>query len=165
MLSQPYSTEDEAVQKIAAGLNDFYKSHYSELYGQKGESVKQAVTETQRIFRTYFFPEMRTNWQTHPNNIGHFYSSGCFRCHDGEHVSDTGKVIRNDCDICHTVIYDSANPAASIKIASFKHPVDLGALSDRKCETCHKANEPFKHPVNLGDISMFQCVECHPKKP
>ena len=164
-LSQPYSTEAEAVQKIAAGLNDFYRSHYSELYGKKGESVKQAVTETQRIFRTYFFPEMRTNWQTHPNNIGHFYSSGCFRCHDGEHVSDTGKVIRNDCDICHTVIYDSANPAASIKIASFQHPVDLGALSDRKCETCHKPNEPFKHPLNLGDISMFQCVECHPKKP
>ena len=165
VLSQPYSTEAEAVQKIAAGLNDFYRSHYSELYGKKGESVKQAVTETQRIFRTYFFPEMRTNWQTHPNNIGHFYSSGCFRCHDGEHVSDTGKVIRNDCDICHAVIYDSANPGASIKIASFQHPVDLGALSDRKCETCHKANEPFKHPVNLGDISMFQCVECHARNP
>jgi hypothetical protein len=50
-------------------------------------------------------------------------------------------------------------------MAGFQHPVDLGGLSDRKCETCHKANEPFKHPVNLGDISMFKCAECHPKNP
>ena len=33
-----------------------------------------------------------------------------FRCHDGEHVSNNGKVMRNDCNICHTVIYDSARP-------------------------------------------------------
>jgi hypothetical protein len=165
VLNKPYTTEDEAVRTIATSLDGFYRSNYGQVYAQKSEEIKQAITETQRIFKTYFFPEMRTNWQTHPNNIGHFYFTGCFRCHDGEHVSDSGKVIRNDCDICHTVIYDSANPSASVKIASFQHPVDLGSLSDRKCESCHKANEPFKHPVNLGDISMFQCVECHPKNP
>jgi hypothetical protein len=162
-LNKPYATEAEALSSIATILDGFYKTNYSQIYVQKNDAVKGAVTETQRIFKTYFFPEMRTNWATHPNNIGHFYSSGCFRCHDGEHVSDSGKVIRNDCNICHTVIYDSENPAASVKIAGFTHPVDLGALADRKCETCHKANEPFKHPVNLGDISMFQCAECHPK--
>jgi hypothetical protein len=164
-LNKSYATEEAAVQSIAANLDGFYKSNYSQIYAQNGHAIKGAITETQRIFRTYFFPEMKTNWETHPNNIGHLYSSGCFRCHDGEHVSDSGKVIRNDCNICHTVIYDSENPAASVKIAGFRHPVDLGALSDRKCETCHKANEPFKHPVNLGDISMFQCAECHPRKP
>ena len=164
-LNKSYATEAEALRSIATSLDGFYKTNYSQIYSQNNDSIKGAVNETQRIFRTYFFPEMKTNWSTHPNNIGHFYSSGCFRCHDGDHVSDSGKVIRNDCDICHTVIYDSENPAASAKIAGFKHPVDLGALSDRKCETCHKANEPFKHPVNLGDISMFQCVECHQKKP
>ena len=162
-LNKSYTTEPESLRSIANSLDGFYKTHYSQLYSQNNDAIRGAINETQRIFKTYFFPEMKTNWATHPNNIGHFYSSGCFRCHDGEHVSDSGKVIRNDCDICHTVIYDSENPAASVKIAGFKHPVDLGALSDRKCETCHKANEPFKHPVNLGDISMFQCAECHPK--
>jgi hypothetical protein len=72
-------------------------------------------------------------------------------------------VIRNDCNICHTVLSDSARPSAGPQTIDFKHPVDLGGLATRKCETCHKANEPFKHPINLGDISMFQCVECHPK--
>lgn len=162
-LNKPYATEDEAVKTIAESLDGFYRTNYSALYAEKSGLIKTTITETQRIFKTYFFPEMKTNWATHPNNIGHLYSSGCFRCHDGEHVSDTGKVIRNDCNICHTVLSDSARPATTPASAPMQHPVDLGALADRKCETCHKANEPFRHPINLGDISMFQCVECHPK--
>jgi nitrate/TMAO reductase-like tetraheme cytochrome c subunit len=163
-LNQPYATENEAVKAIATSLDAFYRTNYGELYGRKGDLVKGAISETQRIYQTYFFPEMKTNWETHPNNIGHLYSSGCFRCHDGDHASNTGKVIPNDCNVCHTVIYDSSNKAASVRMGSFQHPVDLGGFADRKCETCHKANEPFKHPINLGDISSFQCVECHPRK-
>ena len=163
-LNKPYATEDEAVKIIAESLDGFYRTNYSALRAQKSDTVKAAIGETQRIFKTYFFPEMKTDWATHPNNIGHLYSSGCFRCHDGEHVSSTGKVIRNDCNICHTVLSDSARPATTPISIPIQHPVDLGGLADRKCETCHKANEPFKHPINLGDISMFQCVECHPRK-
>jgi hypothetical protein len=164
-LNQPYNTEDEAVKAIATSLDSFYRTNYGEVYRQKGDAIKGAIGETQRIYKTYFFPEMKTNWETHPNNIGHLYSSGCFRCHDGEHVSKTGKVITNDCNVCHTVIYDSARPAAeNVKTGPFQHPVDLGGLAERKCETCHRADGPFTHPVNLGDIAGFQCVECHPRK-
>lgn len=163
-LNQPYATENEAVQAIATSLDAFYRTNYAGVYRQNGDAVKGAISEVQRIYKTYFFPEMKTNWETHPNNIGHLYSSGCFRCHDGEHVSNTGKVIPNDCNVCHTVLSDSAQASTVLKTLSVQHPVDLGGLADRKCESCHKANEPFKHPVNLGDISMFQCVECHPRK-
>jgi nitrate/TMAO reductase-like tetraheme cytochrome c subunit len=162
-LDQPYTTEQQALDAIASHLDGFYRTNYNTLYAQRGDTIKSAISETQRIFKTYFFPEMKTDWSTHPNNIGHLYSTGCFRCHDGEHVSNTGKVIRNDCNICHTVLSDSARPATVPATVNFQHPVDLGGLADRKCESCHKANEPFRHPVNLGDISMFQCVECHPR--
>ncbi|HEY0765144.1 MAG TPA: NapC/NirT family cytochrome c [Pyrinomonadaceae bacterium] len=164
VLNKPYATEQDALSTIASSLDGFYRTNYSQLQAQKAETIKTAISETQRIFKTYFFPEMKTNWSTHPNNIGHLYSSGCFRCHDGEHVSNTGKVIRNDCNICHSVLSDSARPTKVSLTMDVKHPVDLGGLANRKCETCHKANEPFRHPVNLGDISMFQCVECHPKQ-
>jgi nitrate/TMAO reductase-like tetraheme cytochrome c subunit len=162
-LSQTYATEDEAVKSIANRLDNFFRTNHNEIYSQKPDLIKNAIAENQRIYRTYFFPEMKTNWESHPNNIGHLYSSGCFRCHDGEHVSNTGKVLSNDCNICHRVLSDSARPATVLKTVSVQHPVDLGGLADRKCESCHTANAPFKHPVNLGDISMFQCVECHPK--
>jgi len=165
VLSKTYSTTPEAVKSIATSLNDFYRTNYADVYASKRSSIDAAVTEVQRIFQTYFFPEMKTDWQTHPNNIGHLYFSGCFRCHDGEHVSNTGKVISNNCNVCHTMIYDSAAPPEkNVKTGPFVHPVDLGALAERKCEFCHKANKPFQHPINLGDISMFQCAECHPKK-
>jgi nitrate/TMAO reductase-like tetraheme cytochrome c subunit len=164
VLSGSYETTPQALSSIDRDLSQFYQTNYKDVYAQKQEAIKGAVTEVQRIFQTYFFPEMKTDWQTHPNNIGHLYSSGCFRCHDGEHVSNTGKVISNNCNVCHTVIYDSAAPPEkNIRTGPFQHPVDLGALADHKCEYCHKANKPFQHPINLGDISMFQCVECHPK--
>jgi hypothetical protein len=162
-LNQPYTTEDQAVKEIANSLESFYRDNYSALYQQKGDLFRQATGETQRIYKTYFLPEMKTNWETHPNNIGHLYSSGCFRCHDGEHVSNEGKVISNNCSVCHTVLSDSAGPLKDLNRLPTQHPVDLGGLADRKCETCHKPNQPFKHPLNLGDISMFQCVECHPR--
>ena len=165
VLTHPYTSTEGALEAIASEFDDFYRKNYSGVYSQKADSIKGAVVEIQRIYGTYFFPEMKTDWQTHPNNIGHFYFQGCFRCHDGDHVSSTGKAIRNDCNICHSVIYDSAAPStANVTTGAFKHPVDLGELADRKCEFCHKANQPFQHPVNLGDISQFQCVECHPKK-
>jgi hypothetical protein len=166
VLSKPYTTTSEALSAINTSLNDFYRSKYADVYAQNRSSIDGAVTEVQRIFQTYFFPEMKTDWRAHPNNIGHLNFAGCFRCHDGEHVSNTGKVITNNCNVCHTVIYDSAAPPEqNVKTGAFQHPVDLGGLADEhKCEFCHQANKPFQHPINLGDISMFQCVECHPKK-
>jgi hypothetical protein len=154
----------EALNSISSNLDHFYSSYYSDIYSSKNDAIKASTREIQRIFQTYFFPEMKTDWQTHPNNIGHLNSSGCFRCHDGEHISNTGKVIRNDCNVCHTVLFDSARPIEkNASTGPFQHPVDLGGLATKKCAECHKANEQFQHPLNLGDISMFQCVECHPK--
>jgi hypothetical protein len=135
------------------------------VYTQKQASLAAAIAETQRIYKTYFFPEMKTNWQTHPNNVGHMNFVGCFRCHDGQHFSKDGKVITNECNVCHTTIYDSkGSQENNVKTGAFVHPVDLGALADRRCDSCHVPDKPFQHPVNLGDISRFQCVECH-KRP
>lgn len=165
VLSKPYNTTGEALNSISSQLDNFYRSYYAEIYSTKNGSVQAGIKEIQRIYQTYFFPEMKTDWQTHPNNIGHLYSSGCFRCHDGEHVSNTGKVIRSDCNVCHTTLFDSAKPvAANATTGAFQHPVDLGSLAEKKCQECHKANKAFQHPLNLGDISMYQCVECHPRK-
>ena len=61
-----------------------------------GEIVRKRVR-----FQTYFFPEMKTDWTTHPDNVGHYYSIGCFRCHDGSHTAKDGSTINSDCEFCH----------------------------------------------------------------
>ena len=54
---------------------------------------------------------MKVTWGTHPNNIGHNDSPGCFRCHDGNHNSKAGKTITNDCAQCHNLLaVDEASP-------------------------------------------------------
>ncbi|MFL6253826.1 MAG: cytochrome c3 family protein [Pyrinomonadaceae bacterium] len=165
LLSKSYETTDEALQSIAGGLEGFYRTNYPDVYAGRGDAIRAAVAEVQRVFQTYTFPEMKTDWQTHPNNIGHFYAQGCFRCHDGEHMSPTGRVISKDCRICHTALDQTeggvTTPAPD---GAFRHPVALGTQGEFQCAACHKGNRGFEHPVNLGDISKFQCTDCHAGK-
>jgi hypothetical protein len=81
------------MQGIAKSIGSFYESKYPDLAKSKQLEIRSAIDELQRIYRNTTFPEMKLNWQTHPNNIGHFYFNGCFRCHDGQHVSPDGKAI------------------------------------------------------------------------
>ncbi|MFV0389345.1 MAG: NapC/NirT family cytochrome c [Pyrinomonadaceae bacterium] len=164
-LSKTYQTSDEALKTISSFLNDYYKTTYPDIYSAKNTQINAAVIEVQRIYSTYFFPEMKTNWQTHANNIGHYNAEGCFRCHNGTFTSKTGKTIRNDCTICHSTIDQTLNGEKfTAENGEFRHPVNLGNQVRFQCASCHSGNTAFKHPVNLGDISKYSCSECHKGK-
>ena len=143
VLSKTYATTPEALEQIATQLDHTYMTKYPQVYKDKQEQVKQAIVEVQRIFQTTIFPEMKVDWRTHPNNIGHMYFPGCFRCHDGNHVSDTGRVISKDCESCHTFLSEQAGgvPSATLKGVTFQHPVDVGDLSQATCTDCHSGSQ------------------------
>jgi nitrate/TMAO reductase-like tetraheme cytochrome c subunit len=138
-LTANYKTTDEAMQGIARSIPEFYESKYPDLAKRQQLEIRNAVDEVQRIYRHTTFPEMKLNWQTHPNNIGHFYFNGCFRCHDGQHVSPEGKVVRKDCNICHSILEQQEGDTRLITMegASFQHPVDIGDLTQVTCSDCH----------------------------
>jgi hypothetical protein len=138
-LTGKYDTTDAAMQGIAKTIYEFYNSKYPDVVKNKEPEIRNAIDEVQRIYKLTFFPEMKLDWRTHPNNIGHFYFNGCFRCHDGNHVSPEGKVIRKDCNICHSVIAQQENAVniASLPGVEFKHPVDLGDMTAVNCSDCH----------------------------
>ena len=79
VLTAKYNTGDEALRGIASGLKNFYETKYPDVAKTKQLEINNAVAEVQEIFQHTTFPEMKLNWQTHPNNLGHFYYSGCFR--------------------------------------------------------------------------------------
>ena len=134
-----YKTHDDAKSAIAEKISKFYADKYPQIASGKSDSIKSAVAELQRIYSTTFFPAMKVNWKTHPNNIGHMYYPGCFRCHDGNHVSKDGRVISKDCNSCHTLLdqEEGASHLAQMQTQSFKHPVDIGDLANVNCSDCH----------------------------
>jgi formate-dependent nitrite reductase cytochrome c552 subunit len=104
VLKVNYSTRDVARQSITAEINKFYQANYPAIYQAQRTVVEQAAAEVARIYLRNIFPDMRVTWGTHPNNIGHNDSPGCFRCHDGSHTSADGQTIPNDCSTCHQVL-------------------------------------------------------------
>ena len=140
VLTGSYANSEAAMQGIAKGLDDFYESKYPDIAASKQLEIRNAVAEVQQIFQRTTFPEMKVNWQTHPDNLGHYYFSGCFRCHDGQHVSSDGRVLSRDCNQCHTFMSQSEGTTELMAAGSqqtFAHPVDLGDLTQVNCADCH----------------------------
>jgi hypothetical protein len=104
LLNASYGSQDEARTKIPAQLEAFYKSSNPAVLSTKAALVKSAGTQLAAIYCQNVFPDMKVTWGTHPNNIGHMAYPGCFRCHDGDHVSKGGKTITQDCANCHNLL-------------------------------------------------------------
>jgi hypothetical protein len=134
-------SQASGIELIAQKLSEEYSDY------QDQPKIKQAISETQMIFRDNFFPEMKTDWKVRPNNIGHYIWRGCFRCHDGSHVDKTGRAISNDCNSCHIIIAQGGAQGGQPK----QETVSLQGLK-------------FDHPG--GEIPPeILCSECHTGAP
>ena len=130
-LTQSYTSEPEGLQAIATSLH----SAYPDL-----AQADPLIAEAQSIYRQNFFPEMKTNWRTHPNNIGHKDWNGCFRCHDGNHKTADGKktIAASDCNSCHLILAQGSGEQLKKLNAdgyTFFH-ID-SEFSEFSCATCH----------------------------
>lgn len=139
VLEKPYKTNEEALQAIENGIEGFYVNKYPKLSDEKAQAVKKAIIEAKLIYSENFFPRMKVNWTTYPNNIGHLYFPGCFRCHDGKHKSAEGRIISKDCNLCHTLdSQKQENVKSGEHVNKFTHPVDIGdEFLKTNCSECH----------------------------
>ena len=104
LLKVDYASQAQAASKIVLGINEFYRTAYPDVFKHKRAQVDAAAEAVKAIYLRNVFPEMKLTWGTHPNNIGHEEAVGCFRCHDGSHTAADGRVIKGDCDTCHTIL-------------------------------------------------------------
>ncbi|WP_306601429.1 NapC/NirT family cytochrome c [Geothrix sp. 21YS21S-2] len=110
VLKVEYRDQNDATARIPKALVDFYQSNYPEVYKEKKALIEAAAVAVKDAYLRNVSPEMKLTWGTHPNHIGH-QDGGCFRCHDGSHVSKDGRTIAGDCDTCHTILaQDDPNP-------------------------------------------------------
>jgi len=104
LLKANYPDRETAQKQIEAGITNFYKTTYPDIYNGKRALVEQSAGNVAKIYLRNVFPEMKVNWGVHPNNLGHNDFPGCFRCHDGSHTSADGQTISNDCTACHNLL-------------------------------------------------------------
>ena len=100
-LATPYPDRPTAERQIDQRLRTFYGQNYASLVPAHGAEIDQLVRAAQRLYARNVFPAMKVSWGAHENNLGHTDSPGCFRCHDDQHKTADGRVIRQDCDLCH----------------------------------------------------------------
>jgi len=138
-LEKPYISSEEAVKAIKIGLKDYYSKNYPEIAKNKEAVLNSAIEQVQEIYTRNYFPKMKVSWKSYPNHIGHLYTNGCFRCHDGKHKSAEGKLISKDCNICHEVVSQvQENIPKGKQVNQFVHPADIGnELYTTNCSDCH----------------------------
>ncbi|MGD0338810.1 MAG: NapC/NirT family cytochrome c [Bacteroidota bacterium] len=139
-LIRPYSTWNNALNSIKLIIENAYREKSPEIAASKAKELENSEREVQAIYSRNFFPEMKVNWKAYPNNIGHLYDQGCFRCHDNKHISDDGAVLTNNCQSCHIIVSQGPlkKPDSSLSGLQFKHPADIGdAWKEMRCSECH----------------------------
>ena len=136
-----YTSREAAMDSIPILFEQYYRENYPEVAAARGEAMRAASEELKLQYGRNFFPYMKVSWKAYPNNIGHMTNMGCFRCHDGKHVSPEGKVISKDCNACHTILYQGPERMPSTYAtagAEFIHPEDIGdAWKETNCNDCH----------------------------
>ena len=143
-------TIDEALKSFKA-LGDFYRIKYPDYAGRNQPKIDQAILQLETIYQETVFPDMKVNWDAHPDNLGHRDFPGCFRCHDGKHVSAEGTTIRLECNVCHS----------TPKIALAGQPEPLLMLGAPPEPDSHKdTNWLFLHRLELSE----GCKACHDTK-
>ncbi len=150
----PYLPDDEALARIGERISGFYRENYPELWESRRASIYQAIDTTREVYSGNIFSEMRVDWTTYPDNIGHMYSDGCFRCHDNRHVNQYGDSVTDKCESCHTfLIPDGDGDRISYHTGEFEHAMPLNGTHDAVlCSQCHSGGA---NAVNDG------CDSCH----
>lgn len=130
VLTRKYADDEQATNTIASLLAARYPND---------ARVKSATPVIQQIYADNFFPEMKANWSSYPDNVGHMIWPGCFRCHDGLHKTLDAKLTikADDCNSCHTILAQGAGAELNQLTPGgqkFKHP---GGDYDGSCTDCH----------------------------
>jgi hypothetical protein len=148
-LTAGYADKPSALAQIEDDLKAFYRDNYPDVSLEEGDTLSMAISALQEIYTASFFPEMKVDWRSYPDNIGHLNTPGCLRCHDGQHVNANNKAIGSTCDVCHTFFNPVDGISGAMAEGDFVHPMDLTLHQNLRCTQCHTGGP------------LPQCRDCH----
>lgn len=165
--SQIYDTQEKGLRGIEA-LSAYYQTYYPEFYAADAHLVEDAIRVLQESYSQSVFPHQKADWTSHPNNVGHLESPGCFRCHDGKHLNEEAEAIRLECNLCHSipVVAGPEDFVADIEISRGPEPnthlnpnwITLHHNAfDQSCANCHTTEDPG----GTSNTSFCSNSACH----
>ena len=149
-------------------LDYFYQEKYPDFYEQNLGDITQAIEELKTSYTNTVYPEQKSNWASHPNNIGHENSPGCLRCHDGQHLNQEKEAIRLECNLCHSipVVSEEGDFLTLIELSTGPEPenhLDANWISfhhlvyQPSCGNCHTMADPG----GVSNTSFCSNSACH----
>jgi nitrate/TMAO reductase-like tetraheme cytochrome c subunit len=149
--SKIYPTTEQGLAGIGA-IEAYYKTYQPEYYAANAAKIQQAIAVLQDAYERSVYPEQNSDWTSHPNNIGHKDSPGCFRCHDGKHLDAEQKAIRLECNLCHSIPVVASPYDFTAKIELSRGPEPQSHLNenwitmhnqvyDATCANCHTTED------------------------
>jgi len=165
-----YQTQEQAITAIGS-LVDFYIVSYPDYYARNQAKVDSAVASILDIYNQSVYIEQKSDWNSHPNNVGHLYSPGCFRCHDGKHLNPNQEAIRLECNLCHSVpvVANNQDFVAELEISrgpepnSHRHPNWISLHRDALNNTCANCHDTT-NPGGTDNTSFCSNSACHGNK-
>jgi mono/diheme cytochrome c family protein len=165
--SQVFDSQEMGLIHIE-GLNGYYQTYYPDFYAQNAGLVQKAIDVLQETYAENVYPEQNSDWTTHPNNVGHKDSPGCFRCHDGKHLDADQQAIRLECNLCHAVpiVAGPMDFVADVEISRGPEPqshLNANWISmhhnafDATCSNCHTTDDPG----GTSNTSFCSNSACH----
>lgn len=166
-LRAEYISQAQAMNGIA-GIENYYKVVYPNYLAANQEVIQSAIAALQDIYNQSVFLEQKSDWDTHPNNIGHKDSPGCFRCHDGKHLNQNQEAIRLECNLCHSIPVVAAKDDFISNIEIVRGPEPQSHLNpnwiilhrdvfDQTCSNCHTTD----NPGGVENTSFCSNSACH----
>jgi nitrate/TMAO reductase-like tetraheme cytochrome c subunit len=140
VLRQPYEDKEQAMENIRSTLSDYYEKEHRQLWDAQNKRIKSNIAAVVDIYQKNFFPTMKADWRAYPDNRGHLYSDGCFRCHTPRHVSAGGRNISHGCTGCHKFFAaDRESESGTFNGgADYRHPEDIAEMwRESLCTDCH----------------------------
>lgn len=151
-LKGDFESYDEARTNIEKLLPN-YERNFPIAYAKYRTDLENTVEVLSNYYQNNVFIDQQMKWDTHPDNSQHLTSPGCFRCHDGKHLTEENEAVRLECNLCHSipVVAGPQDFVANIEVSRGVEPSshkDTNWITihheiiDNTCENCHTIEDP-----------------------
>lgn len=147
LLTAGYASREEALE-IAGTVKEGYEAAYPQVATTQQAALEQAEQVATELVSSLVFEEPGVTWQDFPDNMKHKDFPGCFRCHDGKHLSPEGESIRLHCNICHSI---------PVTVGEGDRPPEMPVATIQEPESHMETSFMADHRFQANSV----CVDCH----